>query len=157
MSPRGRKNSSFTPEEDSIIVKLKTQKTPLSWEEISKHTKNKTAKQCCDRYNQYLRMSKKRVPWTPEEDQILLRFVRENGHCWKKAESLLSRDNVDIKKRWYNKLSKEVSRTRQVSSPSASQSAPEEIVEEIDFTNLFGIDLESFQLFTQTYPTLFTM
>ena len=151
MAPRGRKNSTFTPEEDDIIVKLKTQKTPLRWEEISKHTKGKTAKQCCDRYNQYLRISKKRVPWTQEEDEILLRFVKENGHCWKKAESLLSRDNVDIKKRWYNKLNKEMNHHKVQSSPP-----PEEIVEEIDFTNLFGIDLESFQLFTQSCGNLFT-
>lgn len=54
-----------------------------NWMAIAKFIPNRTARQCRDRWNNYLNPSISQEPWTVEEEKILLEKYKEYGPQWK--------------------------------------------------------------------------
>lgn len=78
-----------------------------NWDEIAKLLSGRTAKQCHDRYENYLRDGLKSEPWSPEEDEILIRMYKEIGPKWvKMMKNLPGRSGNNIKNRWHKHLIK---------------------------------------------------
>lgn len=52
-----------------------------------------------------------RVKWTPEEELIMINFIKENPHnlndAFYKASEIINRTPKAISERWYKKVSKE--------------------------------------------------
>jgi hypothetical protein len=77
----------FTPPEDRFLSALVDAYGQGDWEAIAARMMNRTARQCRERWSQYLAPSVVRSPWTAEEDALLLEKVRQYGPQWKRLEA----------------------------------------------------------------------
>ena len=93
----------FTPEDDKKLRALvKNYTTKPNWNEICQHFENKTARQCRERYNTYLRPEISQAEWTPEEDQLLREKVKEYGNHWAKLKQFFPGRSDNMIKNRYN-------------------------------------------------------
>ena len=74
----------FTPEEDDLLIKLVQKYGACHWKSIAKNMVNRSARQCRDRYANYLSHPNVMPNWTDEEDQKLLSLYHEFGPVWVK-------------------------------------------------------------------------
>lgn len=89
----------FTPEEDKLIKDL-VEKEGKNWALISDRLKNRTPRQCRERYNVYLNPNLYFGPWTDEEDKLLLDLHKDLGNQWTKiSRSFPRRGIASIKNR----------------------------------------------------------
>ncbi|EAY18743.1 Myb-like DNA-binding domain containing protein [Trichomonas vaginalis G3] len=124
----------FTPAEDQMILKWRERSPDAPWAEIAKKLKNKTAKQCNDRYNKHLKIARNDEPWSVSEDRLLKELVEEHGHNWVIVSKLLgTRSNIETKNRWsvlvrmqnsLKKKSKKVKPKKQMETPAPSVPSP---------------------------------
>jgi hypothetical protein len=95
----------FTSAEDSKLRDLVTQLGTKSWEEIAKYMAGRTARQCRDRYKNYLLDSLVTAPWTAEEDAIIAERYRQLGPKWVEIAKMLNgRSGNHVKNRWHRHL-----------------------------------------------------
>lgn len=98
---RHRKNK-FTSQEDQHLVALVEQHGIKQWDVIAKSLPGRTARQCRDRWKNYLAPNVNQMPWTREEDQRLLHLYRLIGPRWSKMGSTFpGRTSVSVKNRWH--------------------------------------------------------
>jgi hypothetical protein len=90
----------FTAEEDAMVVALVRQLGVEYWPVIAARMRHRTARQCRERWVNYLNPMLSKSPWSGAEDAILrARFV-EFGPKWVKlTEFLPTRSANDIKNR----------------------------------------------------------
>lgn len=74
--------SKFTKEEDENLVQLAHKYGYKKWKVIAKEMKNKTAKQCRERWTNYLDPKLSFDEWEPEEDELLISKYKELGPKW---------------------------------------------------------------------------
>lgn len=92
----------FTQQEDERLVSLIKENGAKRWKSIAKKMQGKTARQCRDRYMNYLREGLGNSPWTEDEDYLLSEKVKEIGTHWSKiAIFFKGRSTNNIKNRWY--------------------------------------------------------
>jgi hypothetical protein len=102
----------FSSEEDSQLVQLVTNHPKLPWGEIAAMLPGRSARQCRERWLEYLRPGIRVGPWTAEEDELLLRLIQVHGLHWTAlAEAFAQRSANDIKNRWYQHVRPCVYRT----------------------------------------------
>jgi hypothetical protein len=95
----------FTADEDGRLRVLVDRFGRNLWDEIAKLMEGRTPRQCRDRYNNYLIDSINGLPWTPEEDAIVVDQFRIFGHKWAQiARSLPGRNGNQVKNRWNRHL-----------------------------------------------------
>jgi hypothetical protein len=95
----------FTPEEDAKLVEIVTQRPHLNWQEIAPHLPGRSARQCRERWVEYLKPGIRVEPWTDLEDNLLLRQIELHGHRWATiAQGFWQRSDNDVKNRWYSHL-----------------------------------------------------
>jgi hypothetical protein len=96
---------SFNPNEDARLVELVTQSPGLSWSDIARCIPGRSARQCRERWGEYLRPGIRVEPWTDAEDDLLLRQVEILGHRWTAIATAFARRSAnDVKNRWYSHL-----------------------------------------------------
>jgi hypothetical protein len=116
----GAPRRQFTPEEDFQLRSLVEQLGSQHWEEISRYLPDRSARQCRNRYKNYLLDSLVAGPWTPEEDAVLIEKFHQIGPKWVEIGKLLSgRSGNNVKNRWYKHLCK-----TDIGAASAEQRAP---------------------------------
>lgn len=100
------KSNSWTPEEDQILKNAIMVHQEKNWKLISDYLQNHTPTQCMHRWKKVLNPKLVKGAWTKEEDEILIRMVRENGPGnWSAiAEHLAGRNGKQCRERWYNRL-----------------------------------------------------
>jgi len=81
-SNKKHSKAKFTAEEDSKLVKLVSQCSEIDWSVISKQMKNRNARQCRERWQNYLNPNLNLSNWTPEEDLLLIEKYQEIGAHW---------------------------------------------------------------------------
>lgn len=97
----------FTPEEDRILKKYLNNGKKITWEAIAQLLPGRTARQCWDRYNNYLYKRLSNDKWKPEEDSLILKMYHSIGPKWTKIASMLNgRSGNNVKNRWHKFLSK---------------------------------------------------
>ena len=97
----------FTNVEDKLLITLVAQFGTNNWNEISKRMIGRTSKQCKDHYLNNLRPCNSKLPFSPQEDQIIIQKYYEFGPKWTKMTNYLpSRSANAIKNRWNCFLSK---------------------------------------------------
>ena len=102
MSKANDHRSKFTHSEDTNLLALIKENGPKKWKTIAKKMPGKTARQCRDRYMNYLRDGISNKPWTEEEDLHLLQRVNEFGTHWSKiSRFFVGRSANNLKNRWY--------------------------------------------------------
>lgn len=103
--PRNR----FQLEEDARLITLLQQNPFPSWESIAKEFENRTARQCRERWQNYLSPQVRIGSWSLEEEEFLVQMVRLHGHSWSAISRMFQgRSENDIKNRWYSHLQKVV-------------------------------------------------
>jgi hypothetical protein len=95
----------WCPDEDARLVSLIGNSTSPVWDEIAGGMSERTARQCRERWFNYLNPAIRTAPWTEEEDNCLIAKVNERGHKWVAMTAFFNqRSESDIKNRWYSHL-----------------------------------------------------
>jgi hypothetical protein len=93
--------SKFTPEEDTKLVELVTEFGDSEWDVISFLHGSRSPRQCRERYRNYLAPTLRADPWTPQEDELLLRTCAEQGQKWHKVAAIFqNRSENAVRNRW---------------------------------------------------------
>lgn len=97
----------FSTEEDQLIADLVSSQQFTNWHEVAQKLHGRTARQCRDRWTNYLSPSNSFAPWTHEEDELIVKKVNEIGTKWSTiAKFIKGRSDNTIKNRWYSGLKK---------------------------------------------------
>jgi hypothetical protein len=98
---QGGSRHKFLKAEDDLLVKLVEQFGDKGWMTIAQYMKRRTARQCRERYKNYLSPAVSNRPWSEAEDELLTQKVAEYGQKWSLiAGSFDSRSDVNVKNRW---------------------------------------------------------
>ncbi|OHS98144.1 r2r3-MYB transcription factor [Tritrichomonas foetus] len=139
MSPvnsKGGARHKFTPEEDARLSELVSLYGARKWELIARSMPERSARQCRDRYSNYLKPGFFNGEWSREEDALLVRKYRELGPRWSQLKEFFrNRSPNAIKNRWNYFVSRQCvsedgafvdssfeSESDEISSPSVSSS-----------------------------------
>ncbi|MDR0661846.1 MAG: hypothetical protein LBF76_00445 [Holosporales bacterium] len=98
----------FSSQEDERLSALVENMGTNNWGAIVQQMPGRNARQCRERYRNYLRPDINRAPWTPEEDQLLL---EEYGKIGSKFEFISwffpGRTGINVRNR-YNRLRRRI-------------------------------------------------
>lgn len=72
----------FTASEDQRLREVVHAVGTSDWKLVSLHMSGRTARQCRDRWNNYLCPDIRRSQWTEDEEELLIRKMREIGGRW---------------------------------------------------------------------------
>lgn len=94
----------FTAEEDLMLQQLMCHSFS-SWVAVAAQMPGRTARQCRDRWVNYLNPENKNGTWTEREDQRLVELVRQLGPQWSAiSKKFDGRSENNVKNRWYTHL-----------------------------------------------------
>ena len=118
----------FSPQEDMIIKYFVAENGPRQWNRIESFLPFRTARQCRDRYNNYLRPGLTIENWTDEEEKLLQQKVKEFGKKWTIiAKFFHGRSTNCLKNHWnYRKVKRDdYSDTNTITNNTLSTKASE--------------------------------
>jgi hypothetical protein len=93
--------STFRPEEDFRLREL-VRRLGRDWIEVARQMNNRNARQCKERWMNYLSPDVCAQPWTDDDDQLLLQKVAELGPKWVRITSFFpKRTDSNLKNRWF--------------------------------------------------------
>ena len=99
---RNSKKQKFTKEEDEELKKIVSTYGAKRWNKIASHLKNRTGRQCRDRYMNYLAPNIKKASFSFEEDLLLMHKIEEFGTHWSKIKTFFpGRTSSSLKNRFY--------------------------------------------------------
>lgn len=102
----------FTPEEDERLRNIVLRKGPKKWQQIALEMPGRSARQCRDRYQNYLVPGFLNNQWTKQEDELLIRKYKEYGSQWSKMTRFFEHRNANsLKNRWNYYISKHLNDT----------------------------------------------
>lgn len=91
----------FSKEEDERIKILVNIFGTRHWDLIAQFIEGRTAKQCRDRYSNYLVPGYFQGEWSEDEDSLLIKLYNEHGPKWSQIQkSFKNRSSNNIKNRW---------------------------------------------------------
>ncbi|OHT01031.1 Myb-like DNA-binding domain containing protein [Tritrichomonas foetus] len=91
----------FTPEEDNHLLALVEKYGAKDWASISQKMQTRNARQCRERWNNYVNPALRTEPWTHEEDDLLESKYFEYGARWNKISKFFTnRSDNNIRNRW---------------------------------------------------------
>lgn len=100
------KNIKWTKEEDETLIRLVAESDAPNWSTIALSFPQKSTQQVTERWEKVLNPALVKGSWTREEDEIIVRFVREFGpKNWTRLAALLKgRIGKQCRERWRNHL-----------------------------------------------------
>ena len=99
--PVATRSRNFDRREDELLLDLVKKYGTDSWNTIASEIGTRTARQCRNRYNDFLAPGLNKSPWTPEEDELLKRQYEELGPRWAVLRSFFpGRTDLNIKNRF---------------------------------------------------------
>lgn len=152
----------FTTEEDNRLIQLVEQYGAQNWSGIANFMPGRSARQCRERWKNYLNPEISNEPWTPEEDQILLDKYKEFGKKWSQiAKFFNKRTDINVKNRFHF-LERQEKRSQkhfsdsmnQLKAPAQKQnpapSQPQNLIRPSYMTNV-SLNVISTQITNQTF------
>ena len=95
----------FSAEEDALLSRIMFEQPFTTWIAVAAQIPGRSARQCRDRWANYLSPENKNGPWTQEEDRLLTDKFREFGPQWTTiAKFFDGRSENNVKNRWYTHL-----------------------------------------------------
>lgn len=99
--PKGTPRHKFTQEEDDRLREIVRRLGDNNWGEVAAELGTRSARQCRERYKNYLSPNLKNEPWTDAEDDLLREKYKEYGARWSIIANFFeTRSDVNIKNRW---------------------------------------------------------
>ena len=97
----GKFKNKFTPAEDQLLLEVVDRVGSKDWSEVASHLQGRNARQCRERWNNYVNPAIAKLPWTPAEDRLLEQKFRELGTKWHSIASFFpNRSKNSIKNHW---------------------------------------------------------
>lgn len=91
----------FTKEEDEKLIKAVKQYGDRDWSVIASCFANRNCRQCRERWKKFLCPTLNHSPWTPKEDELLIKKYNQFGPKWSIiSKSFKNRTDVNIKTRY---------------------------------------------------------
>jgi hypothetical protein len=91
----------FRPEEDELLVSIVRDHGVKDWIKVASLMGTRNARQCRERYKNYLDPDLRRGDWTDQEDQLLEAKHQEFGAKWNKiARYFVNRSDISLRNRW---------------------------------------------------------
>ena len=147
--PKKKINRRFTKEEDNELRKYVKLYGKDNWRFIASCMKNRNARQCRERWCQYLSPNSNLNPWTKEEEQKLKKLAKVYNKDWTKIinyfkgralsqlrnkyKTLERRDNKIIKEDKRKCRKKTPNRTVKFTLQSPISKSPEEPIDSSDY------------------------
>ena len=98
---KSTKRHVFSSYEDACLKTLVEKYGESSWQLIAHFMPQRTPRQCRERYRGYLASNIKNLPWTREEDDLLIEKFQEYGRKWVKISKFFNgRSDSNVKNRW---------------------------------------------------------
>jgi hypothetical protein len=95
----------FHPAEDALLMQVLSAERFQNWECVAEQLPGRTARQCRERWANYLCPQVRTGPWTRDEDDLLIAQLAQLGHAWTAISRCFhGRSDNDIKNRWYSHL-----------------------------------------------------
>lgn len=95
------KKVKFTKAEDVRLMMLVQEYSTKDWKTIAEHMYPRTARQCRERWTNYVNPNLSKDPWSKDEDLLLIEKHNEFGNRWKLIERYFpGRSKNNIKHRW---------------------------------------------------------
>ena len=99
--PRIIRRRLFGPDDDNLFLTIMKNQSFIDWNTIAKQMPGFNARQCRDRWHNYLSPKNSFQPWTLEEDLKIIQKVQEHGTRWSLISSYLpGRSDNLVKNRW---------------------------------------------------------
>lgn len=103
------KRKYFTKSEDHLLILAANKYNQGSWNAIAQCVPGKNPKQCRDRWVNYLQPTLTFMPWSDNENHLLVSLVNKFGTHWSKMKKFFpNRSTNCIKNRWYWLLKNQV-------------------------------------------------
>jgi hypothetical protein len=91
----------FLKAEDDLLRSLVGKYGDMNWNLVSSFMSRRNARQCRERYKNYLSPIFRNTPWTEAEEALLTQKVREIGPKWAViAKAFDGRSDVNVKNHW---------------------------------------------------------
>lgn len=98
---------SWTRQEDEVIIDFVSKCGTKNWTKLAALLPGRIGKQCRERWRNHLDPSNNHGAWTPEEDNLLIKYHAQYGNSWVKIAQLIpGRSDNSIKNRWNSTLKK---------------------------------------------------
>jgi hypothetical protein len=92
----------FTEEEDDILGRLVRKFGTNNWKQVAQLMRTRNARQCRERWNNYINPALRMGTWTPDEDELLLKQYAIHGSKWNKiAKVFRRRSDLSLRNRWH--------------------------------------------------------
>jgi hypothetical protein len=122
----GRFKNKFTAAEDYLLLEVVDKFGCRDWAEVASHIEGRNARQCRERWNNYVNPSIAKVPWTSTEEALLEQKFREYGTKWQTIASFFpSRSKNHIKNHWLTKQRRLKKKTERACSVSEQRAIPD--------------------------------
>lgn len=98
---RGLIKQKFTEEEDNKLRAIIENIGTVDWKKVANQMKSRNARQCRERWNNYLNPDLNDAPWTPEEDKLIEELYEKFGTQWNKiGKHFDNRSDNSLRNRW---------------------------------------------------------
>jgi hypothetical protein len=118
--------SKFTPAEDIAVISYVREHGTADWPRIARLIPGRNARQCKDRWCNFLSPDVVNGPWTDEEESLLCNKFAALGNSWKLISSFFQgRTEINVKSHWQmmqRRIKREI--TQPPSLPQTKREAP---------------------------------
>lgn len=98
---KGNSRQKFSKEEDDQLCRLVHQYGVNNWNFVADRMQTRSARQCRERYVNYLSPDVRNGKWTAEEETLLRQMVEEHGPRWTRiVQYFPGRSAVNLKNQW---------------------------------------------------------
>jgi len=110
MEKRGnKKRRVFTPFEDSILLRIMNVGQEVSWSRVAEYIPGRTARQCRDRWVNYLNPNIEKKEWNSDDDSLLKEKYLQYGPKWAIILQFFPNTSYNsLKNHFYSKVSKQM-------------------------------------------------